>query len=320
MKIIISFFIFCLVLFIYLHIVFHLKKSDELEIYEMEQVSKEKLEEICDVRQPVIFEFDCKDIMESTTKKFIEENYPAFEIKLRNTKDNTEKSEIYTPLPYQAAKKLFEEDKEGLYFSEKNQDFLQETAMIKHFQYNDEFLRPSMVSNCFYDVICGSEDVETPFRYEVNYRNYFVVTEGSVRIKMAPPKSGKYLHPNNDYEHFEFVSPVNPWSPQAQYKADFGKIKCLDFVLEKGKTVFIPAYWWYSLKLNRETSLSIFQYRTYMNNAAILPHIFMYALQNQNIKRETTKKLDIRVLKKHSKDDDCKIEKEKEPITETKML
>jgi hypothetical protein len=298
MKIIFGFFIFCIVLFIYLHIMFHLKKSDELEIYEIDNVSKEKLEEICDVRQPVMFDFDCQNIIESTCKKYIESNYPAFEIKIRNTKENKENVERYTLLPFDAASKLFEEDKTGAFFTEKNQEFLQETGMNKHFQYNDEYLRPSMVSNCFYDVICGSKNTETPFRYEVNYRNYFVVTHGSVKIKMAPPKSTKYLHPINDYEHFEFSSHVNPWSPQAQYKADFNKIKCLEFTLKKGKTIFIPAYWWYSFKLEDDTSLSVFQYRTYMNNAAVLPHIFMYALQNQNIKRETTKKLDIEVLDK----------------------
>jgi len=300
MKLLFGFLIFCIVLFIYLHIMFHLKKSDELEIYEIDNVSKEKLEEICDVRQPVMFDFDNKNILESTSKKYIEENYPAFEIKIRNVVENKENAEMYTLLPFDAACKLFQEDKTSTFFSEKNQDFLQETVMMKHFQYNDEYLRPSMVSNCFYDVLTGSTNTETPFRYEVSYRNYFVITQGSVKIKMAPPKSTKYLHPNNDYEHFEFLSPVNPWAPQAQYKADFNKIKCLEFTLHKGKTVFIPAYWWYSFKFGENTSISVFQYRTYMNTVAILPHIFMYALQNQNIKRETTKKLDIEVLEKDS--------------------
>ena len=275
---------------------FHLKHSDELEIYEMDHVSKEKLEEICDVRQPVMFDFDCENIIESTSKKYIEASYPAFEIKIRNTKENKENAERYTLLPFDAASKLFEEDSTSAFFTEKNQDFLQETGMNKHFQYNDEYLRPSMVSNCFYDIITGSKNTETPFRYEVNYRNYFVVTQGSVKIKMAPPKSTKYLHPIHDYEHFEFSSPVNPWSPQAQYKADFNKIKCLEFTLQKGKTIFIPAYWWYSMKVEENSSISVFQYRTYMNNVAILPRIIMYALQNQNIKRETTKKLDLEEL------------------------
>ena len=43
MKLIIGFFIFCLVLFIYLHIQFHLKTSEDLEIYEIDDASKDKL-------------------------------------------------------------------------------------------------------------------------------------------------------------------------------------------------------------------------------------------------------------------------------------
>jgi hypothetical protein len=67
MKIIIGFFIFCLVLFIYLHIQFHLKTGEDLEMYEIEQPSKDKLEEICDLRQPAIFDFDCEKIMNGTS-------------------------------------------------------------------------------------------------------------------------------------------------------------------------------------------------------------------------------------------------------------
>ena len=49
--------IFCLVLFLYLHVYFQLKTSDDLEIYEIDNPSKDKLEEICDLRQPVLFRF-----------------------------------------------------------------------------------------------------------------------------------------------------------------------------------------------------------------------------------------------------------------------
>ena len=33
-----------------------------------------------------------------------------------------------------------------------------------------------------------------------------------------------------------------------------------------------------------------------MNNIAISPHIFMYALQNQNVERKTAKQIDIKTL------------------------
>jgi hypothetical protein len=298
MKIIVAFFIFCLVLFIYLHIQFHLKTSEDLEMYEIEQPSKDKLEEICDIRQPVLFDFDCEKIMESSNKSFISNNYSAFEVKIRNVKDTDPNSELYMPLPLHAAIKLFDEDKSATYLSENNTEFLEETGVVKNLKYNDEFLRPYMVSNCNYDIMMGSANMCTPFRYELNYRNFLLLTQGSAQIKLAPPHSTKYLYPIYDYENFEFKSPVDPWSPQVKYKADFDKIKCLEFTLTPGKTLFIPAYWWYSIKFNKDTSISCFHYRTYMNNAAILPYIGMHALQIQNVKRDVVKKASITELNK----------------------
>ena len=287
MKIIFAFVIFCLVLFVYLHVQFHLKKSNDLEMYEIDQASKEKLEEICDLRQPVLFDFDNEKIVETTNKQYILNNYSAFEVKIRNIREKDLNVEMFVPLPMNAAVKLFSEDKTASYYSENNGDFLQETGIVKNMRYNDEFLRPYMVSNCNYDILFGAANVCTPFRYEINYRNFFLLTQGSAQIKMAPPQSIKYLYPNYDYENIEFKSPVDPWNPQAQYKADFDKIKCLEFTLLPGKTVFIPAFWWYSIKLNKDTCISCFKYRTYMNNLASLPYFGMYALQLQNVKRET---------------------------------
>ena len=296
MEIIIGFFIFCLVLFIYLHVQFHLKTSEDLEMYEIDQPSKDKLEEVCDLRQPVLFDFDCDKIMETSNKTYVSNNYPAFEVKIRNAKEEDPNAELYMPLPIHSAIKLFEEDRSTTYFSENNSDFLEETGVIKNLKYNDEFLRPYMVSNCNYDIMMGSAETCTPFRYEINYRNFLLLTQGSAQIKMSAPHSTKYLYPNYDYENFEFKSPVNPWSPQPKYVADFDKIKCLEFTLTPGKTLYIPAYWWYSIKFNNTTSISCFYYRTYMNNLAVVPYIGMHALQIQNVKRNIVKKASVSEL------------------------
>ena len=299
-------FIFCVILFFYLHIQFHLKTSDDLEIYEIEQASKDKMEEICDLRQPVLFDLpsveDSDKISNTTNKQYLLDNYPVFEIKIRDNYETNLDSNVCVPLPLHLAAKLFDEDTNSTYFSEGNTDFLQETGAIKNMSYNDEFLRPSLVSNCYYDILMASANVETPFRYDLNYRNYYIVTQGSVKIKLSPPKSIKYLYPISDYENFEFKSPVNPWAPQTKYKADFDKIKCLEIILTPGRFLFIPAYWWYTFKFERNTSISCFKYRTYMNNIAITPKICMYALQNQNVERKIAKQIDIKQLQKQNKE------------------
>ena len=55
--------IFCSILFLYVHIYFHLKTSDDLEVYEIDKPSKDKLEEICDLRQPVVFNFQNEEFI-----------------------------------------------------------------------------------------------------------------------------------------------------------------------------------------------------------------------------------------------------------------
>jgi len=284
MNIIINLLIFCIVLFIYLHVHFHLKKSDDLELYEIELPSKTKLEEICDIRQPVVFNFYNEQIMKNCSRDSILDTYGAFDVKIRNIKETSEDSDLYIPLAFTSALNVVKEDVDEKYISENNSEFLEETGLVKSFTYNDNFLRPSMVSNCMYDFICASEKCKTPFRYELNYRNYFLVTEGEIKIKLAPPKSTRYLSLNKDYENFEFRSPVNPWKVQQQFEQEFNKIKCLEITVKQGNIIFIPAFWWYSIEFSSNTSLCSFKYRTYMNNVAIIPQLFMRFLQQQNIK------------------------------------
>jgi hypothetical protein len=290
MKIIIGILVFCVVLFMYLHIFFHLKTSDDLEVFEIDQPSKEKFEEICDLRQPVIFNSVSENIMNNCNLDKINKSYGAFDVKIRNVKENSDNKEIYVPITMNASHHVFQKDEDSKFFSEKNQDFLEETGNIKHYKYNDEFLRPYMISSNKYDILLGSKDVTTPFRYELSYRNFFAVTQGDITIKLAPPKSSKYLYLIKDYDNFEFRSSINPWNVDAKYQADFDKIKCLEVNLKKGDIIYIPSYWWYSIKFGDETSICKFQYKTYMNTIAILPQLFMQLLQNQNIKREIVKK------------------------------
>ena len=284
--------IFCIVLFLYLHIYFQLKTSNDLEVYEIEQPSKEKLEEICDLRQPVIFDYQNESLLETCKLSQITEHYGAFDIKVRNVKEVDDNTDLHIPVTLRAALSLFSGDKDAKYVSEKNGDFLEETGMIKNYKYNDAFLRPPMVSNCFYDFLTGSQNTETVLQYSVNYRNFYLVTHGVIKIKLIPPKSARYLYPIEDYENFEFRSPLNPWAIQRQYKADFDKIKTLEIELTPGKIIYIPAYWWYSIKFVEPlSSICVFKYRTYMNTVAILPKLCMKTLQRQNTKREVVKKV-----------------------------
>ena len=200
MKEVIAIIIFCLVLFIYLHVCFHLKKVDDLEIYDLCQPSKDKLEEVCDLRQPVVTDFMNEKLISNCNLNSIKASYGAYDIKIRNTKEYDDETELYVPLAIRDSVDLFKKDKDSKYISENNSDFLEESGLINYYKNNDIFLRPSMVSSCSYDIMFASLNVESPLRYEMNYRNYFFVTHGKVIIRLFAPKATKYLYSVNDYE------------------------------------------------------------------------------------------------------------------------
>jgi Cupin-like domain len=307
-MLVISIFIFCIVLFLYLHIHFHLKRSNDLEVYEIEQPSKQRLEEVCDIRQPTTFEFYNDQLLTQLSYQAIHTSYRAFDIHVRDVsklpssqalEDKTKIQQkgtehdpvLYIPVTFKIAHEVLKKDTEMKYFSEHNADFIDETGLIKIFQLNDEFLRPYMVSTCMYDILMASIGTTTPLRYEVNYRNYFLVTQGRVKIQLIPPKDTRYLYPINDYDILEFRTPVNPWKVQPEYQDDFDKIKTLEVELFQGMVMFIPAYWWYSIQfVVHETSVCSFKYRTHMNTISIAPQLFMNVLQNMNTKRDTLEK------------------------------
>jgi len=286
MNIIIFILVFSIVLFIYIHIYYHFKTNNDLEILEINNISKERLEEICDLRQPLTMTIDNNIFKEFFLKNLLE-NYSSFDIKIRNIKNLDDNTELFLPLSLNDANKLMIEDKEGQYISENNNDFLIETSIIKDISVHDLFFRPYMLSNIEYDYIFGSKNSYTPLRYNLNYRNYFLVLQGKIRIKLTPPKNDKYLYCNKDYDNFEFRSPLNVWNIQDEYKTDFNKMKFLEVDLEPGNIIYIPAYWWYSIQILEEnTSILSFKYRTYMNNVAILPQIILKIMQKQNIKHK----------------------------------
>jgi hypothetical protein len=274
-----------------------MKTSNDLEVYEIDQPSKDKLEEVCDLRQPVLFDYANDRLMESCTLTAIRATYGAFDVRLRNVKDaadDADATDLYVPLTLHAVAESLRNDKESRYISENNGDFLEETGLVKTFKYNDAFLRPPMVSKCAYDVMHASPGTATPLRYELNYRNYYLVTQGGVKMRLIAPHASKYLYPVADYDNFEFRSPVNPWHVQAEYRADFDKIKTMDVDLIAGQIIYIPAYWWCSILFSNDasaaTTICCFKYRTYMSTVSVLDKLCMWLLQQQNVKRDTIEK------------------------------
>ena len=111
---------------------------------------------------------------------------------------------------------------------------------------------------------------------------------------------------------------MNPWNIQKQYESEFHKVKSLDIVLEKGTMLHIPAYWWYSIKYNENSSIAAFYYKTFMNQLAITPETVMSLLQEQNVKRINFDNLKTTFNERTENQEDSEEFKEEEIVKEVK--
>lgn len=287
MEILINLLILTITLFLYIHIYNQIKTSDYLEVYEIENISKDKFEELCDLKQPLLINninllnFDIP---------YIQNNYGSFDLKITNK----ETSDMFLPMKFVTAIELFDKDTSSNYISENNREFLEDTSLIKEFSINDLFLRPFGTSSIEYDILLGSVNSYSPLCYNLNCRNYYSVLSGSIEVTLCPPKDYKYLYVNKDYDNFKFTSAIDILNPQDEYKNEFDKVKFLRVVLEPNRLLQIPAYWFFSIKiLESNTLISNFKYTTYMNSLAMAPELFIKFLQNNNIKKKIAKVADL---------------------------
>lgn len=292
MNIIIIFFIFIVILFLYIHILYHLKTADDLEVYEINSFSKERLNEVCDLRQPVLFNYNI-DTFKDLKIQNILNNYSSFDIKVNFFNLENENNDTVIPLKFKDYIDLIEsKESDKQFIIEKNDDFLEETCLNKKIQYADNFFKPNTLMSYNYDLIIGKINQFTKCEYNLNYRNYFVILEGKVKLKLAPPKSFKYFNVQKDYEQFKFYTNMNIWQPEDSDINDYNKIKFLELELLPGKIINIPAYWWYSFYfIENKSNILCLKYRTYMNNVTISPEFLKSILQCQNIKHELFKKI-----------------------------
>ncbi len=248
---------------------FHLKTGDDMEVYETMIASKDKLEDVCNLRQPVIFEYS-NELLNQCTLSLLKE-HAAFDVNVYDDQS------IGVMIPLEKANKLI---KKKMYASYHNESFLAETNIKKCFVQVDSLLRPSMVSSIQYDLLFGAEGYTTRLKYTNKYRNFFIVTDGSITMKLTPPRNTKYLEEVKMYDEQDFYTSISPWK-------EVKRVKFLDITLTTGKLLFIPAYWWYSIRLEKDACVCMLSYKTIMNSLATLPDTIRQMLQRENTKVKT---------------------------------
>ena len=275
MLIIINILILCVVLFLYIHIYNHNKTSNYLELYEMENVSKEKLEDILNYKQPLLL--NNYNLVKNINMKYLLSEFSIFNINIyKNISEELCKINIqdyYSSTNYTN------------YLSYNNEEFLQETSINKILCKNDIFFRPHNVCKKKYDIIMGAKNNNTRLKYSINSRNLLYLSCGQIEVTLCPPKYYKNLHIKKNYESLEFYSQINIYNVEPIYKNDFNKIKFLRVILNVGQVLIIPPFWFYSIKfLEKHSIVFLNTYRTYINYVSLIPHLFMQLLQLGNVK------------------------------------
>ncbi len=291
MSTIINIIIFIIVLLCYIHVTDQHKKSEDLEIYEMDYNTNPELQEICNLKQPITFIYDMIDdkLLSSFTNDIFFKGISELKVKNNNDYWENKDSIDYIILPAETALSLFNTDKKSQYFSENNHHLISESNNEYMFEEHNQYLQPTMTTNTKFDIMFGSNNSITPMKYHTDYRHFVYCTKGTVKIKLTPWKSKKFLNPVHDYEEYEFRSKVNVWNHQSEYSNDYQKIKFLEFDLPKGSMLYIPPFWWHSFKFTDNACLCNFTYNSFANSIYNLPNWMLYFIQQSNIKRQVTR-------------------------------
>ncbi len=287
MYLVINIFILILVLFIYIHICNNINSSNYLEIYEVEYTSKENLDDLCNTKQPIIF----NNILlnNNISKEYLLDEFKNFNINLLNVNDIH--NNISIPIMLQEAEELFKNDNSNNYISINNNNFLNETTLIKLLKNNDKILRPVGVSVMEYDILIGSRNSYTNLLMEYSVRNFIYVNSGSIEVTLTPFLYDKYLYSKKNDESMNKISDINIYNVNEKHKNNYNKIKFLQISISTNQLLFIPNYWYYSMKILEDNTLvSLYKYKTYSNCISLLPQYLLQYLQKHNIKNNYVNK------------------------------
>lgn len=294
MNTITAFIIFFIILVLYIHITHQYTKSDDLEIYEMDYVSKKQAQDVFELRQPVLFDlqeinpelFSGKGIDNIPSTNFSDEVYIKDTNDIANTGD-------CVPLPFSSAERLIATDTQSKYFSENNHSFILETIEHEYKDF-DKLLKPPFTVCTKYDLLFGSNGSNTALKYHTADAKFLCITSGKIQVKMTPWKNRELLHYENDYDNYEFRSPINPWKT-----TDYEKVKFIEFDIQKGTILYVPPFWFYSIRFskieNNDNLSCIYQteYHTFANILSNLPHWSKYFINQYITKKKVLKELSV---------------------------
>jgi len=262
MKSIVYITIFLLCIVLYIHIYYHLKVSDEENIFEIDYTDKVNLEEVCNLRQPFTMEIENTLNMKSEQLKS----------RLNIVHQKRQKEEKDTSENDDADKSDKKEENNEIVtkiYSEHNKELLSDETIQTSIKSFEKTIIPEFTIQNVYDIVVSDENFSTPFVSNFNHRNYLYFSEGNATIQFVSHKHNDKLEHHIDYELLQKVSTDVPSRVKGV------TIKSIN--VKAGEFVYIPPRWWYSINFKSRSLVVKFQYKTLMNVIAHTPmYIYSY--------------------------------------------
>ena len=262
MKSIVYITIFLLCIVLYIHIYYHLKVSDEENIFEIDYTDKVNLEEVCNLRQPFTMEIENTLNMKSEQLKS----------RLNIVHQKRQKEEKDTSENDDADKSDKKEENNEIVtkiYSEHNKELLSDETIQTSIKSFEKTIIPEFTIQNVYDILVSDDNFSTPFVSNFNHRNYLYFSEGNATIQFVSHKHNDKLEHHIDYELLQKVSTDVPSRVKGV------TIKSIN--VKAGEFVYIPPRWWYSINFKSRSLVVKFQYKTLMNVIAHTPmYIYSY--------------------------------------------
>lgn len=252
--------VFLILLFIYVHIRYHIRPGSDPIIYELADPSRDLLHDTIHHKQPVKF----------STTLGVDLGLEWSVLLKANT---TKHINVGEDMVSMSVKELIDVSNNILIHS--NNKFIDEIGLTETFASVAHPLRPHMMTRVIYDLIgnhgSGDVPIHTIPTTSSAHITYLACTSGSANIRMCSGKYTKRLC--RDTAIAPIVSYISFWDNSGNIANEelFTQIDTLDATLTPDHAMAIPAHWWYSVEIPPQTNLAVFSYRSAMNELACLP-------------------------------------------------
>lgn len=252
-----------------------MKTATDENVYEIDYTNRNNLSEMCELRQPFTFKLE----------KNIDINHNVIEG--TGTPLNILKSKAIVIKKKEKEKEGIPEETMTKIYSEYNSKLVTNDNIINELKSIEEQIIPEFTCNNSYDVIVSDDQFKSPITSNFNFRNFFLVTEGSIKIRFMSHKHNNKFDNDIDYELMQNVSSYDVWENP-------DKLHVSEISATKGDMIYIPPFWWYSIHYIEPTVIVKYQYRTIMN---IVCNLYHYACSYVTISKieENGKNKDLKI-------------------------